>query len=71
MNYLQEDPEKTHEVPLTKAEKKKLRAKEKQKQVIDKPPIEATIEETPLKKLEIIRPQVEKLKSAPPKIEKK
>jgi hypothetical protein len=49
-------------VPLTKAERKKLKAKEKQK--IEKKTPEPIEEVAPIKKLEIIRPQLEKQKSA-------
>jgi hypothetical protein len=31
MNYSQEEADKVHEIPLTKTERKKLKAKEKQK----------------------------------------
>jgi hypothetical protein len=54
---------------LTKSERKKLKAKEKQK--VEKKTPEPIEEEAPIKKLEIIRPQLEKQKSAQTKQEKK
>lgn len=69
MSYSQEDQDKSYEVPLTKAERKKLKAKEKQK--VEKKTADPVEEPVPLKKLEIIRPQLEKTKSAPSKPEKK